>query len=92
MLGTCGLLGMDFEMKREMRILGDESPSAEPPGHPLDTLGPFRCGGEESGGGGAGQEGEKWAGSWSQRLGLCGRMLKVVVGKQPRGSLACVPC
>lgn len=46
-------------MKREMRILGDESPSAEPPGNPLDTLGLFRCGGEESGGGRAGQEGKK---------------------------------
>lgn len=46
-------------MKRDMRILGDESPSVEPPGNPLDTLGPFRCGGEESGGGRAGQESEK---------------------------------
>lgn len=37
-------------------------------------------------GAGQAEKGRRWAGSWSQRMGLCGQMLKVVVGKQLRGS------
>ena len=46
-------------MKRGMRILGEESCSAQPTGSPLDTLELARCGGKEKGLGGASQEREQ---------------------------------
>lgn len=75
----------DFQMQREMRILGEERRSAQPTGSPLDTPELARCGGKEKGLGGAGRGREQVG--WivvAKEGAMWVDAVMVGVGKQPQ--------